>query len=106
MIALEEVSTSNPNLRPILDLWEWQGRGSCRRHENSAFFINDGEKGEEKKRKEELAKRVCRDCLVKQNCRDHAMCVPERYGIWGGMTELERKRELKDSKTSLHLVAL
>lgn len=83
---------NNPKLRPIYDLWEWQENGLCIKVGNTAFFVDDGVKGKQKKLKETHAKRVCRTCPVISQCREHAMSVPEPYGVWGGMTEDERRR--------------
>jgi len=41
-------------------------------------------------RREERAKRICRDCLVIRTCRAYALSAPEGYGIWGAMTPRER----------------
>ena len=42
--------------------------------------------------REAKAKAVCRTCDVRQNCLEFAVANDERYGIWGGMTDLERRR--------------
>lgn len=38
------------------------------------------------------AKRVCFACPVRALCRDDALAVGERFGIWGGLTERERRK--------------
>jgi WhiB family transcriptional regulator, redox-sensing transcriptional regulator len=38
------------------------------------------------------AKKVCRACEVKSDCLDYALENDERFGIWGGMSERERRR--------------
>jgi WhiB family redox-sensing transcriptional regulator len=40
------------------------------------------------------AKAVCQVCPVKSECRDYALTIKEPYGIWGGLTETERRLEL------------
>ncbi|MGP4093005.1 WhiB family transcriptional regulator [Nonomuraea sp. KM90] len=37
-------------------------------------------------------RRVCRSCPVWQECRDYALEHDERYGMWGGLSPLERRR--------------
>ena len=37
------------------------------------------------------AKRVCRDCGVRQECLDYALDTNQDSGIWGGLTEEERR---------------
>lgn len=38
---------------------------------------------------------VCAACPVREDCLEHALETEERHGIWGGMTETERARELR-----------
>ena len=42
-------------------------------------------------------KRICKTCPVKQQCLDFADQEGYDYGIWGGLTERER-RQIKNSK--------
>lgn len=37
------------------------------------------------------AKAVCQVCPVQRQCRDYAITINEPYGIWGGLTESERR---------------
>src|SRR5690606_27458602 len=39
------------------------------------------------------AKSICAECEVKQQCLDYAIEMGEKFGIWGGLSELERSRE-------------
>lgn len=41
------------------------------------------------------AKRICGECRLRVECLQYALDHHERYGIWGGLTERERRR-LKD----------
>ena len=45
----------------------------------------------------EPAKAVCARCLVQAECLDFALRVHEPHGIWGGLTEAERRRLLPDA---------
>jgi WhiB family redox-sensing transcriptional regulator len=38
------------------------------------------------------AKRVCLSCEVRQECLEYALAHDERFGIWGGLSERERRR--------------
>jgi WhiB family transcriptional regulator, redox-sensing transcriptional regulator len=38
------------------------------------------------------AKQVCAACPVTDACLDYALDNRERFGVWGGMTEMERRR--------------
>jgi len=76
---------------PVMDLWEWQFDGACRREDPNTFFHPDGERGPSRRNRDDAAKAVCHDCPVLLNCREHALRVREPYGVWGGMTEYERE---------------
>lgn len=48
-----------------------------------------------------MAKFICAQCPIKQECLDYAMAAQEEYGVWGGLTAEERKwfyHELKKMK--------
>lgn len=38
------------------------------------------------------AKRICSSCPVRNDCLAYAVDTAQKYGIWGGLTELERRR--------------
>ena len=46
---------------------------------------------EERAEREQQAKAICEDCAVRTECLDYAIGTREPFGIWGGMTEYERK---------------
>ena len=46
-----------------------------------------------------LAKRVCRGCPVQRECLAYAMDAPIDHGIWGGLTERERRRFRRQAST-------
>ena len=89
------VTHTAPNIKPLHSVWAWQERGKCREAANELFFLDDGEKGAVKRRKIELAKRVCKACPVINECTQHALSLPEPYGVWGGMSEEDRKKMVK-----------
>lgn len=73
----------------------WQERASCQQGEAAAFFAPDSERIREREKREAAAKRVCEQCPVRAACLEHALAVPEQFGIWGGMTEVERQEEAR-----------
>ncbi|MCG7595711.1 WhiB family transcriptional regulator [Mycobacterium sp. PSTR-4-N] len=79
---------------PTQDSWSWQWRGSCRDHPIEVFFPDDPHRAVVR-HKERVAKAICRECPVLQQCRDHALRTPEQYGVWGAMTAIERGRLLR-----------
>lgn len=71
----------------------WQGRAACREMQQDLFFPDAKEDGkEEAKRKEKAALLVCKYCPVKEQCLELAVSTNTKYGIFGGQTEQERKR--------------
>jgi hypothetical protein len=49
---------------------------------------------DEREERERRAKAICRDCAVRRECLDYAMSIRELHGIWGGLTEAERRSVL------------
>ncbi|MDR0346557.1 MAG: WhiB family transcriptional regulator [Nocardiopsaceae bacterium] len=63
----------------------WQDRALCAQTDPEAFFPEKGGSTRE-------AKRVCRGCEVRRECLEYALAHDERFGIWGGLSERERRR--------------
>lgn len=74
----------------------WREKASCLRYPAVVFFgIDDSESPAERRLREDKAKRICEACEVRRQCLDYALTTREPYGIWGGLTELERKARLR-----------
>lgn len=63
----------------------WQDRALCAQTDPEAFFPEKGGSTRE-------AKRVCASCDVRGECLDYALAHDERFGIWGGLSERERRK--------------
>jgi len=73
----------------------WNLKASCRGPESQLFFPPSlPERREEREAREARAKRICFDCPVLDDCLEFALRVREPHGIWGGLTEAERRRLL------------
>ncbi|MGI9584336.1 MAG: WhiB family transcriptional regulator [Acidimicrobiia bacterium] len=73
----------------------WQPVALCSGNHSHLFFPpSTQERKEERERREIRAKAVCQVCPVNGECRDYAMTIREPYGIWGGLTETERRHAL------------
>jgi WhiB family redox-sensing transcriptional regulator len=79
------------HLKPLLRMWEWQAEAACRGMDSSVFFSPPGEKGDARRRREEIAQAICRCCPVRVPCDSFAAASEQRYGVWGGRTEAERR---------------
>ncbi|OZC87151.1 hypothetical protein CH254_15810 [Rhodococcus sp. 06-412-2C] len=69
----------------------WQRFARCNGYDTDLFFPPDKELPESRERREHLAKRVCADCPVLMRCRAEAVLSQESHGIWGGLSETERR---------------
>ncbi|GGJ28906.1 WhiB family transcriptional regulator [Streptomyces brasiliensis] len=81
-------------LIPLLSDWEWQERAACRGMSSTVFFSPSGEKGRERRQREERARRICSRCEVIEACATMALDCRERFGVWGGMSAGERQNIL------------
>jgi WhiB family redox-sensing transcriptional regulator len=68
----------------------WQERALCAQTDPEAFFPEKGGSTRE-------AKRVCLSCEVRAECLEYALAKDERFGIWGGLSERERRRVKKQA---------
>ena len=89
------------NLVPLMEKWEWQHRAACRGEEASVFFHEEGEREPAKSARTRAAINICNSCPVKQECLNHALTVPEVYGIWGGKSQDEIRQLIKVNPESL-----
>ncbi|MDU0478859.1 WhiB family transcriptional regulator [Staphylococcus chromogenes] len=64
---------------------EWQDQALCAQTDPEAFFPEKGGSTRE-------AKRICQACEVRDECLEFALEHDERFGIWGGLSERERRR--------------
>ena len=63
----------------------WQERALCAQTDPESFFPEKGGSTRE-------AKKVCLACEVRSDCLEYALANDERFGIWGGLSERERRR--------------
>ncbi|WP_106536031.1 WhiB family transcriptional regulator [Haloactinopolyspora alba] len=66
----------------------WRVHAACRGMDTDLFYPEG--RGRTLRAREQIAKEVCLSCPVARQCREAATALPERYGIWGGLTEGER----------------
>jgi len=63
----------------------WQRQANCMGVDPDLFFPERGASTRE-------AKEVCRGCVVREDCLEYAITNSEKFGIWGGLSERERRR--------------
>ena len=68
---------------------EWQEQALCAQTDPEAFFPEKGGSTRE-------AKRICQACAVRDECFEYSLLNDERFCIWGGLSERERRRLKRD----------
>ena len=92
--------TEHPGPREGVDVGmndgSWQSRAACR-GESAVYFFPPShfERKPEKDGRERVARSLCRQCLVQEECLEFSLAVGETHGIWGGLNELQRRREAR-----------
>lgn len=72
---------------------QWMEHALCRTIRTEVFFPSDGHGVE-------IAKAICRDCVVKDPCLEYALINDIKHGVWGGTSERERSKLAKRYKAS------
>lgn len=83
MMALERVKPSGG----------WRQQARCRGVDPEIF--HPGEEDDPSP-----AKEICAACPVREACLEYALTVREKFGVWGGLTERERRRVLRRRRRS------
>lgn len=68
-------------------LIDWTTRALCQEGDPDALFVQGAEQNN--------AKKVCRGCPVRLECLADALDNRIEFGVWGGMTERERRALLR-----------
>jgi WhiB family redox-sensing transcriptional regulator len=71
----------------------WHNRAACRGLDPAIFYPSDEDEAEA-----EVAKAVCGECPVREACLEHALARREKDGVWGGFTERERRRIIRQRR--------
>jgi WhiB family redox-sensing transcriptional regulator len=66
---------------------DWRSRGACRTYDPDWLFVRGAAQRQ--------AKLVCHPCPVRARCLGEALDRRIEYGVWGGMTERERRALLR-----------
>ena len=77
---------STPERRTTADV-EWASRGACRDVDPETLFVVGAA--------QHKAKTICNGCPVRIDCLADALDSRAEFGVWGGMTERERRALLR-----------
>jgi WhiB family redox-sensing transcriptional regulator len=69
----------------------WRQHAACRGLDPEIFYPTTDEESA-------VAKGVCDQCAVRETCLEHALGSRERDGVWGGATEKERRRIIRQRR--------
>jgi len=102
-MRLESYTTSTDGTRSLENLWElldtrpaWQGLAACRDAPAEVTWFPENGKGAE------AAKRVCARCPVVRECRAWALTQTHLVGVWGGLSDQDRRRYRRADKVIGH----
>ncbi len=73
------------SLEDFLERPKWMSRANCLGVDPDLFFPARGADSRE-------PKAVCEGCVVREECLERALTNREKFGIWGGKSERERRR--------------
>lgn len=69
----------------------WRQKAACRGVDPDIFYpVSDDDAG--------AAKAICAGCPVREACLEYALANRERDGVWGGATERERRRMIRQRR--------
>lgn len=87
-------TTARENVERRSDMMKsqaWREQGQCKGVDPEIFYpVSDDDADE--------AKAICADCPVRVQCLEYALIARERDGIWGGCTERERRRIIRQRR--------
>ena len=66
----------------------WEDDAACMSVDPDLWFTEKGGATRQ-------AKRICKTCEIRPVCLEYALEHKERYGVWGGKSERERRAILK-----------
>jgi WhiB family redox-sensing transcriptional regulator len=72
----------------------WQDFANCRGADPDLFFPERGASTR-------MAKSICRECTVLDECLEFAIVSSEKFGIWGAMSERERRKIRRERQITI-----
>ncbi|GMQ99165.1 MAG: hypothetical protein BMS9Abin17_1732 [Acidimicrobiia bacterium] len=85
MTTMDDTLQTDALQVPVLDERPWAVFAACKETADVSFFPQT-------KDEERAALAICSICPVQGECLDHAIELKERYGIWGGLNEKDRRK--------------
>lgn len=73
---------------PVNEERPWMVFGACREQDPDLFFPDTVRQARE-------AIAICNTCPVKGECLEYSLEARERFGVWGGLTDKQRRHLLR-----------
>lgn len=77
---------------------DWWGEAACRGIGSSIFFGDDDNHTSLRR-----ARKICSKCPVSRDCLEHALVVPEEYGIWAGTSARNRQKMARAIESGMEI---
>jgi WhiB family redox-sensing transcriptional regulator len=85
MNSMDDPLTFEALTAPMLDERPWSTFAACQNAKDVNFFPQN-------RAEEKVAVAICSICPVREECLDHALSTKERFGMWGGVPERQRRK--------------
>ncbi|WP_423918386.1 WhiB family transcriptional regulator [Frigoribacterium sp. 2-23] len=85
LLGVPGVRRQTDDVEPDESQLSWQADSLCAQTDPEAFFPEKGGSTRD-------AKKICASCDVRAQCLEYALQNDERFGIWGGLSERERRK--------------
>lgn len=85
------------------EVWEL---AACYGKDTALFFADEELRGTNRNTDVEKAQEICAACPIIGHCREYSLRTRQEFGIWGGLTAAERRKELRrrDGKARMQAV--
>ncbi len=72
----------------------WHEKARCKGWDPDIFYPDRGVPSAS-------AKAICKECQVQADCLEYALTRDERFGIWGGLSERERRKMYRERQRGI-----
>ena len=76
----------------------WFDKANCQGVKTDVFFVERPKGQVPRLDPDAEAKQVCRGCVVRKECLEYAIEHNERFGVWGGLGEKERRKLMRERR--------
>ena len=92
---MPEMTATTGSTHPSTDD-DWRDQAACLGLDPQVFYPTTDDEADE-------ARRICDACAVKDDCLEYALARREKDGVWGGATERDRRRIIRQRRRAARL---